>query len=255
MNLFGIPMDNEGIVTDTIGRLKKQHNGALLYTIPAFHNPTGILMSSQRRTELLNVCQIERLPIIEDDVYGDLWFEGSPPIPLKAMDNQGLVLYVGSMSKTLGPGLRIGWVIGPEPVIDRLSDIKMQTDYGASSLSLYAVAEYLSSGLYDQHLKKIRGELKFRRDFTVAILHKYFKDIATWNKPDGGFYIWLSINKQISMRGLFEKALKAGILLNPGNVYDRNDQQHLRLSYSYASLQQIENVLIRLAEIIQDLTS
>lgn len=253
MNLFGIPMDHEGLLTDSLGRFKRQHNGALLYTIPSFHNPTGVLMSANRRIDLLNVCTKERLPIIEDDVYGDLWFDRSPPAPLKAIDNQGLVLYMGSMSKTVGPGLRIGWIVGSEPVIDRLSDIKMQTDYGSSSLSQFAVAEWLSSGLYEEHIKKIRVELKRRRDFTIAILHKHFHDLATWNIPEGGFYIWLSIQKQISIRKLFEKALNEGILLNPGNVYDRNDQQHLRLSYCYASPGQLEKGLIRLSELIQEL--
>ncbi|MFE8698893.1 PLP-dependent aminotransferase family protein [Cytobacillus sp. FJAT-53684] len=255
MNLFGIPMDNKGIQTHSIGRLKRQHNGALLYSIPSFHNPTGILMSIDRRRELLNTCKKESIPIIEDDVYGDLWFESPPPNPLKSMDEQGQILYIGSMSKTLGPGLRIGWMVGPEPVIDRLSDIKMQTDYGSSSLSQFAVAEWLSSGLYEDHLTGIRTELLERRNFTINILNTYFKEIATWNVPKGGFYIWLSINKQISIHQVFRKALKAGILLNPGNVYDRNNQQHIRLSYSFATMVQLEKGLIRLAEIIQELNS
>ncbi len=95
-------------------------------------------MSEQRRKELLAVCRREALPIIEDDVYGDLWLDGPPPQPLKAGDNSGNVLYIGSISKSLSPGLRIGWIVGPEPVIERLADIKMQTDYGSSSLAQYA---------------------------------------------------------------------------------------------------------------------
>lgn len=254
MHLFGVPLDNEGIVTKNISRLKKLHNGALLYTIPSFHNPTGTLMSHNRRTELLGTCKKEKLPIIEDDVYSDLWFENPPPNPLKAFDNQGLVLYIGSMSKTLGPGLRIGWVIGPEPVIDRLADIKMQTDYGSSSISQFAVTEWLCSGDYEIHIQKTRNELRLRRDFILNILNKYFKDIATWNTPEGGFYIWLSLHKQISNRTLFKKALNSGILLNPGHIYDRNDGHHLRLSYSYASLYELEEGLIKLATLIKTLS-
>ena len=153
------------------------------------------------------------------------------------------------MSKTLGPG-RIGWIVGPEPVIDRLSDIKMQTDYGSSSLSQHAVAEWLSSGLYENHLDHIRSELRKRRDFTLSLLEQYFHDIAHWNIPQGGFYIWLRF-KNPSIRPLFEQALKENILLNPGNMYDRNDHQHLRLSYAYASYDQLESGLIRLAELIR----
>lgn len=155
------------------------------------------------------------------------------------------------MSKTFSPGLRIGWLVGPESVIDRLSDIKMQTDYGSSSLSQYAVNKWLNSRMYEDYLKQIRKELKYRRDFTIQLLNKYFSDIATWSTPQGGFYIWLRLSSSISTRKLFEAALQEGILLNPGSVYDKNDQHHLRLSYSYASIEDLEKGLIRISELIK----
>lgn len=252
MNLLSVPLDDKGITVESIGRIKRQHNAALLYTIPTFHNPTGTLMSEKRRIELLKVCQKESIPIIEDDVYGDLWFENTPPKPLKSNDSQGNVLYIGSVSKTLSPGLRIGWIVGPQPVIERLADIKMQTDYGSSSLSQYVVEKWISSGLYEEYLQDIRKDLQFRRDFTIQILKKYFSDIATWEVPKGGFYIWLSLQSGISTRKLFDSALREGILLNPGSVYDKADDHHLRLSYSYASMDQLEEGLIRLAQLIKD---
>ncbi|WP_428910007.1 PLP-dependent aminotransferase family protein [Niallia sp. Krafla_26] len=251
MNLFGIPMDDEGIQCDSIGRLKRQHNGALLYTIPSFHNPTGGLMTEKRRKKLLEVSKKESLPMIEDDVYGDLWFEDPPPKPLKAHDTLGNVLYIGSISKTLSPGLRIGWIVGPEPVVDRLADIKMQTDYGSSSLSQYVVEKWLSTGIYHDYIEQVRKELKVRRDFTLHILKNHFSDLASWNIPKGGFYIWLCIRANISIRTLFESALQEKILINPGVVYDRHDQQHLRISYSYASLDEIEKGLLCLSQLIR----
>ncbi len=253
MNLFGIPLDNEGIKYESIGRLKRQHHASLLYTIPSFHNPTGNLMSEKRRHQLLEVCKKEALPIIEDDVYGELWLDSPPPKPLKANDKQGNVLYIGSVSKSLSPGLRIGWIVGPEPVIDRLADIKMQTDYGSSSLSQYVVNKWMKDELYEDYLNQVRVELKSRRDYTVEILNTYFSDIAVWNIPKGGFYIWLQIQSNISIQKLFELALKEGILLNPGTVYDKNEQRHLRLSYSFASLAELEEGLIRLSELIKGL--
>ncbi|SET16245.1 GntR family transcriptional regulator, regulator for abcA and norABC [Salinibacillus kushneri] len=254
MNLLGISMDKEGIKCDSIGRMKRQHHAALLYTIPTFHNPTGTLMSEQRRMELIDVCQKASIPIIEDDVYGDLWIENPPPKPLKANDTQGNVLYIGSVSKTLSPGLRIGWIVGPEPVINRLADIKMQTDYGSSSLSQYAVEKWLSSGMYEEFLTEIRTELKYRRDFTIKILNEYFSKIATWSIPKGGFYIWLRLESDISTKKLFDLALREHILLNPGMVYEKNDFNHLRLSYSFASLEQLEEGLIRLSQLIKTLS-
>ncbi|MEK4145961.1 PLP-dependent aminotransferase family protein [Robertmurraya sp. FSL W8-0741] len=250
MNLLGVPLDQEGVIFEKIEQLKRQHRAALLYTIPTFHNPTGIVMSEQRRQELLKVCQKAALPIIEDDVYSDLWFDSPPPLPLKSQDTQGNVLYIGSVSKILSPGLRIGWIVGPEPVIDRLADIKMQTDYGSSSLSQYAVEKWLSNGLFTDYAKRIRTKLRKRRDFTVHILEKYFSNFATWSIPKGGFYIWLKLTTNASTRKLFELALREKILLNPGLIYDKLDDDHLRISYSYASFEQLERGLIRLSELI-----
>ncbi len=251
MQLQGVSMDEEGIQVLDIGKLKRKHNASLLYSIPSFHNPTGIVTSQERRQVLLDTCMQERLPIIEDDAYGDLWLEEAAPKPLKAIDHQGLVLYMGSMSKTLGPGLRIGWIVAPQAVIDRLADIKMQTDYGSSTLSQFAVAEWLATGLYEEHLKTIRLELKLRRDYMLAILNKYFRDIACWSIPRGGFYIWLSLNKKVSTKQLFMRAVKEGILLNPGYVYDRKDQTHIRLSYSYAQFDEMKDGLMRLASLLK----
>ncbi|MBL5768762.1 MocR-like pyridoxine biosynthesis transcription factor PdxR [Heyndrickxia sporothermodurans] len=251
MKLFGIALDKDGIEHESIGSLKRQHNAALLYTIPSFHNPTGILMSDRRRNQLLEVCKKEALPIIEDDVYGELWFDNPPPKPLKANDKQGNVLYIGSVSKSLSPGLRIGWIVGPEPVINRLADIKMQTDYGSSSISQFVVNKWIKSGLYEDYLTQVRVELKNRRDFTINILNTNFSDIATWRIPSGGFYIWLELQTGISTRKLFEAALQEGILLNPGSVYDKSDQDHLRLSYSYATLEELEKGLKRLSKLIK----
>jgi GntR family transcriptional regulator of abcA and norABC len=251
MKLWGIPLDEEGIDTTLISTYHRQQNGALLYTIPSFHNPTGVVMTEKRREQLLKVCEQERLPIIEDDVYRELWIDEPPPKPLKARQNSDLVLYLGSLSKTLSPGLRIGWMVGPEPVIERLADIKMQTDYGSSSLSQRAAAEWLSSGFYQQHLELVREQLKIRRDTVVQALESYFSELATWKIPKGGFYIWLKINHQISIRDLYEQALKDGILLNPGHVYDRSASQYLRISYAYAEISQLKEGLCRLSELIR----
>ncbi len=164
-----------------------------------------------------------------------------------------MVLYLGSMSKTISPGLRIGWIVGPEAVIERLADIKMQTDYGSSSLSQWAAAEWFSSGLYDEHMRYIREQLKIRRNATVRSLEKHFTDIATWNFPKGGFYVWVHLTPSLSIRELFEKALKEGILLNPGNLYDRDAIQYLRISYAYAPLSDIEDAIARLAIIVKQI--
>lgn len=251
IKLVGLPMDAEGIQTGQIARYKEGYQASLLYTIPTFHNPTGTLMTEARRQELMRICMGEGLPIIEDDAYRELWFDEPPPPPLKARDPHALVLYLGTLSKSLSPGLRIGWVVAPEPVIDRLADIKMQNDYGSSSISQWAAAEWLARGLYQEHLLVIRRELKHKRDVTVQLLTAYLAEYATWTIPLGGFYIWVRFTVDVPMQMLFERALKTGILLNPGSIYNRHTGNDLRISYAYASLQELEWGLKQVAVLIR----
>ncbi|UED68285.1 PLP-dependent aminotransferase family protein [Brevibacillus sp. HD3.3A] len=251
MRLAGVPMDEQGISPQALTRQKQLHNGALLYTIPAFHNPTSILMSEQRRRQIMATCEKAQLPILEDDVYGELWLDAPGPAPLKASDRSGLVLYMGSLSKTLSPGLRIGWIVGPQPVIERLADVKMQIDYGSSALSQWAATEWLTSGRYERHLRHIRQSLRVRRDRMCELLARWFGDLADWHVPQGGFYVWLRLRQAVSMRKLFTQALAEGILLNPGYVYDQTDSQHLRLSYAYADEAEMERALHTVAKLLR----
>lgn len=250
MKLSGVPMDREGILYWNIDR---QTEDALLYTIPTFHNPTGILMSEARRQELFRFCSNHRLPIIEDNAYGELWLEEEPPKPLKTMDQHGMILYLGTISKTLAPGLRIGWLVGPESVVERLGDVKMQVDYGASSISQWALAELFSSGLYDEYLENLRQKLKDRRDFALSLLNRYFKDLAQWDVPRGGFYIWLRLNGKVPVDQLFHLMLTERVLINPGNIYDFGKNQAIRLSYAYASEKDLTTGIEKLSRMVRRL--
>jgi GntR family transcriptional regulator of abcA and norABC len=251
MHLSGIPMDNDGILVNKLKLKKIQKERAILYTIPSFHNPTGILMTADRRKELLQTAKDLQLPIIEDDVYGDLWLDTSPPPSLKAQDKFGNVLYVGSLSKSLTPGLRIGWVVGPQPVIERLADLKMQTDYGSSALSQRVAAEWFRSGLYKEHLKRIREQLRLRKIAALDALTIYMKNLASWEEPKGGFFIWLQIHPEFAIRDLHVKVLAKGFLLNPGSIYAQQNRQCFRLSYAYASIEDIVKGIKMISEIIK----
>lgn len=232
MELRGASLDREGI---RYWELDPPADGraGLLYTIPTFQNPTGVLMSRERRESLLRFCRENRLPVIEDTAYSELWLEEPPPASLKTLDESGQVLLLGTVSKSLLPGLRIGWLVGPEPVVARLGDVKMQVDYGASSLSQWVLTEWLESGAYDRYLPGLRRELKARRDNALSVLQEEFSDLAAWEKPKGGFYIWLRFRREVSVERLFHDALGEGILLNPGSVYAGTASHSLRLSYAY----------------------
>lgn len=253
MKLHGVNMDREGIQYWNIVSERKSGEDALLYTIPTFHNPTSIVMSATRRKELFKFCTDNRLPIIEDDAYGDIWIDEEPPKPLKSMDENGMIIYLGTISKALAPGLRIGWLVGSESVVDRLGDVKMQTDYGASSVAQWALKEILSSSYYDQYLEEMRRALKYRRDLMIAALEKYFKDLAVWEAPKGGFYIWLNFKEDVAMEKLFHSALKEGILLNPGSIYDFKKNNALRLSYSYIDETDIMKSIEKLSYVVRSL--
>ncbi|MFC4101836.1 aminotransferase-like domain-containing protein [Paenibacillus xanthanilyticus] len=251
VQLNGLPMDEQGVIVKDLARRRQSSRDSLMYTIPSFHNPTGIVMSEARRRELIALSERERLPIIEDDVYRDLWLDEPPPPPLKARDAAGNVLYVGSFSKSVSPGLRIGWITGPKTVIDRLADIKMQTDYGSSSFSQSIAAEWLTSSQYDDHMTELRAALRARRAHMHALLDRHLTGLAEWRMPTGGFYVWLRLNTGISATRLFQDALRHGILLNPGGIYDRTMGSFLRLSYAYASHAELADGIAGLASLIR----
>ena len=250
--LEGIPMDSAGIMPWIISK-NLEIGKTILYTIPTLQNPTGKIMTAERRDEVLRYCRANRIPIIEDDVLGDLWYDERPPKPIKAHDSKGSVIYVGSCSKTLSPGLRVGWIVGPESVIQRIADIKMQMDYGTSTLSQQAFTHCLNSGLYEKHLLKLRKELKKRRDFTLDILNEYYSDLAVWDKPEGSYYVWLKLKGNISTKKIFETALKENLLINPGEMYDFAENRCIRISYAYETTDKLKDGLIRLADIIKSM--
>jgi GntR family transcriptional regulator of abcA and norABC len=246
MSLAGIKMDADGLVTADLQSKWRPNHPGVLYTIPCFHNPTGVMMSQSRRKEVLSFCAAHRLPIIEDDIYRELWLDSPPPPSLKSMDTNGSVLYIGSLSKTLSPGLRIGWIAGAEPVIERLSDLKMQADYGTSSLSQRVAAEWLGEGLYEHHLEYVRKELLKRRREASASLERHLSGLADWHVPNGGFFIWLQLKEDISIKELYTEAVNEGILFHPGSIYTEGTSRSIRLSYGYAGPAQFEEGIRRL---------
>ncbi len=236
LELCGVPMDAEGMeywrILPELKRSSPDTN-CVVYTIPTNHNPTGICMSSKRRGEFLDFALKNRIPIIEDGAYEELCFDEQSFAPIKTLDKNGMVIYLGTASKTLSPGLRVGWLCAPEAVVRRLGDAKMQMDYGASSVSQYIFLEFLRSGMYDDYLQYLKKELKSRLENALRVLEKNFSATAIWTVPRGGFYIWLTFRKPVKMDMLFNEAIKAGILLNPGDIYDFKANNSIRLSYAY----------------------
>ena len=251
MKLKGIPIDKNGYDINRLHKEFFQSSKSVIYTNPTFHNPTGTVMTLDQRKEVLHICQENNLPLIEDDIYYDLWFEEAPPSPIKKLDKQGHVLYIGSFSKTIDPGLRIGWLVGPQEVVQRLADIRLQFDYGTSLVSQTIVENLLTSGLYDNHLKRIRIELKNKRDFLIDLLTEYLNDEVYWDVPKGGFFIWIHFKKPINSKELFMEAFKRKVLINPISIYQGGfSGDTIRLSFSYPTYKQMKQGIKILKDII-----
>lgn len=249
--LTGVPMDENGILPWMIRDQMRENRHSLLYTIPTFQNPTCCVMPESRRREVLKYCSEHHMPIIEDDVFSDLWLDEPPPPPMKAMDQNGSVVYINSLSKCFSPGLRLGWLVGPESVVERLADIKMQMDYGVSVLTQQVVEELMTSGLYDAGVNAVRQSLRERRDMMLTLLERYFSDLAEWNTPAGGFFIWVKLKHQVSAERVFARALKEKMLVPPGSIYDPQYTSCMRLTYGYLSPKQMEHSMWQLSEIVR----
>ncbi|KIL72785.1 PLP-dependent aminotransferase family protein [Bacillus badius] len=246
-----VAVTKNGLDMKELFQQKITKGASALYVNPTYQNPTGTTMSTEQRQQLMEKCRYFQLPVIEDDIFRDLWIDEPAPAPLKTFDQAGQVLYVGSFSKTIAPGLRIGWLAGPEDVIHRLSDVRMQTDYGSSYLSQVLIRELLRSGLYEQHLQKVRSRLRERRAFLLQALALHLSEYATWHAASGGFFIWVTLKKKINMYQLFKACLSSGVLINPGFIYNESGPS-IRLSYAYEEIEKMEAGIIKLKDVLKD---
>lgn len=213
------------------------------YVEPTFSNPSGKVLSDSARENILNYSRMHNTPVLEDDIYWDIWLENAPPPPIKSLDKGGNVIHIGSFSKTIAPAIRVGWIAASETIVEQLGDIRMQIDYGSSILSQMVVYEMLKSGDYDKHIKNVRKSLKGKRDFMLNVLNEEFFSVAEWNNPEGGFFIWLQLNEDIDIKKLFaELTDKERILINPGFIYGSKENT-IRLSYAFENTANIEHAL------------
>lgn len=192
----------------------------LLYLLPTFQNPSGRMVSLSERQALLSLAARHRLIIIEDDTYGELYYGQAPPPSLKTLDHYGGVIYLGTVSKILFPGLRIGWVTAPEAVITRLALEKQYVDLHSTNLSQWQLREYLASGLLPGHLATIRKEYQARRDATASALKRYCGDRLSFSIPAGGFYFWCRLTHPFATaRQLLHEATRLGVSFVPGEAF------------------------------------
>ncbi|RIN33691.1 PLP-dependent aminotransferase family protein [Staphylococcus succinus] len=237
---------------NNIFKAQSDYHNSIFYCIPNLHNPTQHSYTLEQKQKLIAQCKQTGIPIVEDDVYGDLYFEDSRPTPLKSLEDNDNILYLSSLSKTVSPGLRIGWIIGKASVVSHLADLKMQNDYGASSLSQIVATEWLNNPKYhDHHIQTLKQALIAKRDAFLTSLTTYFNQIGTWQIPQGSFYIWCKLNVAIDMKSLFDEAIKHNLLINPGEIYGTQSSNYIRFSYAYINIEDIDHALYTLSKLIK----
>lgn len=252
LKLVAVPIDDQGIRPDALETAIAQHQPRLLYTIPSFHNPTGVSMSDERQEALLDVVRRHRLPVLEDDIYGHLVYDGPPPLPLKARDTTGLVLYLTSFSKTLMPGLRLGLLAAAPPLLEPLVGMKRLADMHSPQLIQRAVAEYLARGYFAAHLRTTRALYRERRDAMINSLQRFFPSDASWTVPNGGLCIWVGLPAGVRATELYQAAVERGVAFAPGQVFfpDLPAQSYIRLAFAAHTPETIENGIAILGELV-----
>src|SRR6266540_3790003 len=256
-----LPMDEEGLVVDALERLLQGgERPRFLYLVSSFQNPTGVTLSPERRHRLLEVATEYHLPIVEDDPYGELYYNSARPQPLAALDVElsgalRHVAYLSTFSKLLAPGLRVGWVAAPEELVSKFVHAKQGLDLHTGSLSQAVAYEACRDGLLDRHVPTIRATYHARRDAMLEALDKLMPKQVTWTRPRGGMFLWFTLPEQIDAAALLEASLEQKVAFAPGESFHANGggMNTMRLNFSHPTLQRITEGVGRLARSIAEL--
>jgi 2-aminoadipate transaminase len=264
-NLYGaqfisVPVDDDGLRVEKMEaalRLRPK----FMYILPNFQNPTGVTLSEERRRFLIFLADRYGIPIIEDDPYGQLRYEGEHIAPLVVLDHQnirggtgltpGNVLYLSTFSKTLAPGIRLAWIVAPAEVIARLALLKQSADLQTATFNQMVAYEVEKDGFLNQHVKLIRNVYRKRRDVMLASLQEFFPHEVTWTHPQGGLFLWVTMPQGTECRSLFRAALAEDVAFVPGDCFYADDPaegcRHMRLNFSYCAPDQIREGVRRLS--------
>lgn len=255
----GVPSDGAGMRVDVLeerlatwrrqGTLPK-----LLYYVPNFENPSGITMIETRRKRLAELAAEYGFVIVEDDAYGKLRFEGEDQRHIKVFDEAGHVIYLGSFSKILTPGFRLGWIVGERELIRKLTIAKQATDLCSTTFGQKVIIEFLNGGHLEEHLSRLREVYRSRRDAMLQSLEQFTPPGTAWTKPEGGFFILLTAPTGVDTRRLLPAAVKRRVAYVPGKAFfvDGSGENTIRLAYSQAEIDEIHEGIRRLCGLLAE---
>jgi 2-aminoadipate transaminase len=256
-DLVQIDMDADGmrvdLLEDTLDRLDRDgRRPKFIYTVPSFQNPAGVTMSAPRRQRLVEVAHERELLILEDNPYGLLRYEGDPPTPLLSLDGGIYVMYLGTFSKILSPGIRLGWVVAPPPVLEKINLGKQAADLCTSTLSQLMVQAYFAEGRWRDYVESLTEIYRARRDTMLDALADHFPPQAEWTRPSGGLFIWATLPDFIDTTDLLARALHENVAFVPGEAafLDGRGRSSMRLNFSGSDEEAIREGIRRIGEVV-----
>ncbi len=257
-DLVGVPQDDEGIDADrlaqTLHRLRRAGRRIkLLYAVPDFQNPSGVTWSRARRERLLALAREVDALVVEDNPYREMRFAGTALPPIAALDDEGRTLYLSTFSKTLAPGLRIGWIAGPEPVVAQCVTVKQAMDLCSPSLTQAIAAGLLRRGDLLRRLPATVALYGRKRNVMLEALAREMPPGVTWTRPEGGLFLWVRLPAELDAGALLPAAVEAGVMYVPGQAFfaDGTGRNTLRLNFSYPSEDEIRTGIARLAALVR----
>jgi len=265
-NLVGVPIDDDGVVVDELERLVVRHKPKFAYLLPNFHNPAGVTMTLARRRRVVEIADQYGVPILEDDPYGQLRFEGHPLPSLAALDAErhpenaaagayvtGNVVYLGSFSKTLAPGLRVAWAVCPGDLAQQFVMAKQGADLHTSALGQAMASEFIRRGWLPAQVQRIRETYRVRRDAMCAAIDEFFPVGVHHTRPQGGLFLWVTLPEGMDAVELLKDAAERKVAFVPGTPFfvDGSGKNTLRLSFACTPPETIREGIRRLAEVIR----
>ena len=251
-DIVSVASDDEGVDLDDLRA--KAEGARFFYVLPNFQNPTGRSMSEARRAALSAEAKRLGVPIVEDNPYGDLWFDQPPPLPLTARNPEGCI-YLGSFSKVLAPGLRLGFMVAPKSLYPKLLQAKQAADLHSPGFNQRMVAEVMKDGFLDRHVPTIRALYKAQRDAMLSALQRHMPEGVQWNTPAGGMFLWAQLPEGMNAVELLPRAVERNVAFVPGSAFyaSQPDARTLRLSFVTASVEQINIGIAALAAAIREM--
>jgi len=250
-----VPMLEDGMDLNELQRVlvKGRQRPKLIFTMPNFHNPTGITTNQQHRERLLSLCENHRIPLLEDGFEEEMKYFGQAVLPVKSMDIRGIVIYVGTFSKVVFPGLRIGWICAPREAITRLADIKHASCITGNTLAQAAAARFCAGGEFETYLRRIHRVYRRRMQMLLQALKRHMPANVYWTRPTGGYTAWLTLRDcNVAEKELLARILHAGVKVGPGHRYfaGQPESVHFRLSIACVDEDEIETACQQLGQVL-----